>query len=80
MIGATGINTSSQYAQALNTVAGTKFKIVLGYPGATEMGLALERGEIGGYTNTWAGWVGGEARLAARQEDHHPRPDRPRCA
>ena len=57
VIGATGINTSSQYAQALNTVAGTKFKIVLGYPGAMEMGLALERGEIGGYTNTWAGWV-----------------------
>lgn len=57
VIGATGINTSSQYAQALNSVAGTKFKIVLGYPGATEMGLALERGEIGGYTNTWAGWV-----------------------
>jgi len=57
VIGATGINTSSQYAQALNSVAGTKFKIVLGYPGAMEMGLALERGEIGGYTNTWAGWV-----------------------
>lgn len=57
VIGATGINTSSQYAQALNNVAGTKFKIVLGYPGAMEMGLALERGEIGGYTNTWAGWV-----------------------
>ncbi|HWG06129.1 MAG TPA: hypothetical protein VG271_14030 [Beijerinckiaceae bacterium] len=57
VIGATGINTSSQYAQALNSVAGTKFKIVLGYPGAMEMALALERGEIGGFTNTWAGWV-----------------------
>ena len=51
-----GINISSQLAQALNTVAGTKFKIVLGYPGSNEMSLALERGEAGAMTNTWASW------------------------
>ena len=47
-IGSTGINTSSQYAQALNVVAGTRFKIVLGYPDSGAVGIAMERGEIGG--------------------------------
>ena len=40
-IGATGYNTSTQYPQALNIVAGTKFKIILGYPGANEINLAM---------------------------------------
>ncbi len=53
-IGATGYNTSSQYPQALNTVAGTKFKIILGYPGANEINIAMERGEVGGRgSNSW---------------------------
>lgn len=56
VLGATGINTSSQYAQALNSIAGTKFKIVLGYPGASEMGLAMEKGEIHSHTAPWAAW------------------------
>lgn len=56
ILGATGINTSSQYAQALNSIAGTKFKIVLGYPGAAEMGLAMEKGEIMSHTAPWAAW------------------------
>ncbi|MFM2444667.1 MAG: hypothetical protein RJB09_1853 [Pseudomonadota bacterium] len=56
VLGATGINTSSQYAQALNSIAGTKFKIVLGYPGASEMGLAMEKGEIMSHTAPWAAW------------------------
>ena len=33
---------------ALNATAGTKFKVVFGYPGGTDVLLAMERGEIGG--------------------------------
>jgi tripartite-type tricarboxylate transporter receptor subunit TctC len=58
-IGATGYNTSSQYPQALNSVAGTKFKIILGYPGAAEINLAMEKGEVAGRgSNSWASYRG----------------------
>ncbi|HWG07253.1 MAG TPA: hypothetical protein VG271_19795 [Beijerinckiaceae bacterium] len=56
-IGATGFNTSSQYVQALNTIAGTKFKIILGYPGGNDINLAMEKGEVAGRgSNSWASW------------------------
>ena len=58
-IGATGFNTSSQYPQALNIIAGTKFKIILGYPGANEINLAMENGELAGRgSNSWASYKG----------------------
>ena len=44
--GATGGSTSSQYPKAMNALIGTKFKIVLGYPGGNDVNLALERGEV----------------------------------
>ena len=56
-VAATGLNTSSQYAQALNVVAGTKFKIIMGYPGASEAVLAMERGEAVGFTSPWSAWL-----------------------
>jgi tripartite-type tricarboxylate transporter receptor subunit TctC len=56
VLASTGINTSSQYAQALNSIAGTRFKIILGYPGAAEMGLAMEKGEVMSHTAPWAAW------------------------
>ena len=56
-IGATGINTSSQYAQALNMVAGTRFKIIIGYPGGAEINLAMENGEVAGRgSSAWSSW------------------------
>ena len=56
-VGATGANTSAQYPQAMNTILGTKFKIITGYPGAPEINLAMERGELGGRgSNAWASW------------------------
>ena len=56
-IGATGYNTSTQYPQALNIIAGTKFKIILGYPGANEINLAMENGEVAGRgSNSWASY------------------------
>ena len=56
-MGATGGSTSSQYPRAMNALLGTKFKIVLGYPGGNEINLAMERGEVDGRgSNAWASW------------------------
>ncbi|MDB5651398.1 MAG: Tripartite-type tricarboxylate transporter, receptor component TctC [Hyphomicrobiales bacterium] len=45
------------YAELLNAVAGTKFKIVTGYPGGNEVNLAMERGEVDGRGSiAWASW------------------------
>ena len=56
-IGATGYNTSSQYPFALNAIAGTKFKVIMGYPGANEINLAMENGELQGRgSNTWSSY------------------------
>jgi tripartite-type tricarboxylate transporter receptor subunit TctC len=52
-LGATG-SGSSQQPKMMNQLLGTRFKIVLGYPGGSEINLALERGEVAARTNTWA--------------------------
>jgi tripartite-type tricarboxylate transporter receptor subunit TctC len=49
-IGAAGINsTPSFYARMINAVLGTRLKIVTGYPGQSEIFLAMERGEVEGH-------------------------------
>ncbi len=61
-MGATGGSASSQYPRVMNAVLGTKFKIVLGYPGGNEINLAMERGEVAGRgSNNWASWKGTRA-------------------
>src|SRR3546814_20211222 len=35
-------------ARVLNRIADTKLKVILGYPGSTEIHLAMERGEVQG--------------------------------
>lgn len=52
-LGATG-SGSSQQPKIMNLLLGTRFKIVLGYPGGSEINLAMERGEVMARTNTWA--------------------------
>src|SRR4051812_11183781 len=45
------------YPTLLNALAGTKFKVVSGYPGGNEVNLAMERGEVDGRgSNSWASW------------------------
>jgi len=45
------------YATALNKVAGTRLRIVTGYPGGGEVNIAMERGEVSGRgSNAWAAW------------------------
>jgi tripartite-type tricarboxylate transporter receptor subunit TctC len=47
VVGATGAaGTSGQWAAVANATLGTKFKNVFGYPGTTEMNIAIERGEV----------------------------------
>lgn len=48
-LSATGVtSTSVQYPRVLNNIFGTKFKIVTGVGGGSEMNLAIERGEAQG--------------------------------
>ena len=47
-VGATGHNVTMQYPLAMNELFGTKFKVILGYPGGSDIELAMERGEVDG--------------------------------
>ena len=40
----------------LNEFAGTRFRIVTGYPGGNEINLAMERGEVQARYNFWTSW------------------------
>ena len=56
-MGSTGSNTSSQYVLALNALAGTKFKVIAGYPGGNDINLAMEKEEVAGRgSNSWGSW------------------------
>jgi tripartite-type tricarboxylate transporter receptor subunit TctC len=45
-----------QFPKVINGVFGTRFKIVTGYPGGNDIGLALERGEVFGRCGfSWSG-------------------------
>jgi tripartite-type tricarboxylate transporter receptor subunit TctC len=50
------------YPKIMNALLGTKFKLVSGYPGASEMDVATERGEVDGR--------GAEAWSAVKTQDH----------
>jgi tripartite-type tricarboxylate transporter receptor subunit TctC len=60
-----------QIPMLANALLGTKFNVVLGYPGAAEMEIAIERGEVEGRAATWQTlnatqptWIkGGKARI-----------------
>ena len=39
-------STVSVYPNVMNNVLGTKFKLVLGYPGSREISLAIDKGEV----------------------------------
>src|SRR4030095_1064893 len=58
---ATGTGTVGHYMpKLLNETIGTKFEIVLGYPGGPEMDLAVEKNEAQCRAFTLAAWVSGE--------------------
>jgi len=55
-VGATGQPADSNiFPKLLNSVLGTRFKTVLGYPDSAAVGLAMERRELDGYCSfTWS--------------------------
>jgi tripartite-type tricarboxylate transporter receptor subunit TctC len=53
--GASSAAQEVMFPRALNKLVGTKFKIVTGYPGSTEILLAMERGETQGFCGI--GWT-----------------------
>lgn len=60
ILGAPGANTPSAYNPlALNALVGTKFKLIVAYPGGNDVNLAMERGEVEARHNIWASWVSG---------------------
>lgn len=57
VMGSTANTTSAQYLKAMNELVGTRFKIVFGYPGGSEVNLAMEKGEVAGRgSSSWATW------------------------
>lgn len=69
-------SATMDYPLVFNGVFGTKFKIITGYGGASEVGLALERKEVEGlvgmslssmYTTRWASlWKSGQVNVMAQ--------------
>jgi tripartite-type tricarboxylate transporter receptor subunit TctC len=56
VLGATGVSsTVAIYPTVLNNVAGTKFKLVMGYEGSPAAMLAMERGEVHGHSTSLDG-------------------------
>jgi tripartite-type tricarboxylate transporter receptor subunit TctC len=50
----TGAGSPSEgYPKLLNAFAGTRFKIISGYPSSTEGMIAMERGEVDGALTSW---------------------------
>ncbi len=57
VVGAVGRGgITDTFPRMMNEFAGTKFKIVVGYPGGNDVNLAMERGEVAGRNNTWSSW------------------------
>jgi tripartite-type tricarboxylate transporter receptor subunit TctC len=84
ILGASGVGgPSTERPNMYNNLLGTKFKIINGYPGITEIGLAIEKGEVHGTCgSSWAtmttghpDWLPtGVMRLLA-EENLKPHPD-----
>jgi len=57
VLGGTVGTASVIYPMVLNELAGTKFKVVTGYPGGNQINLAMESGEVQGRgSNSWSSW------------------------
>jgi len=79
IIGASQPGTSTRdFPALLNSMAGTKFRIVSGYPGTREITLAIEKGEVQGLCGfSWSslqaqqpGWLkSGFIRILAQEHD-----------
>ncbi len=72
IIGATGPSSpTSIVPRTLNKLAGTKFKLVMGYKGVADLDLAMRRGEIEG---RGASWISAQTGLANEIAEKKVRP------
>jgi tripartite-type tricarboxylate transporter receptor subunit TctC len=85
IMGASGPTSPTYfYLTALNQLAGTRFKIVNGFPGGGETNLAMQRGEVEGNTKAWASmkvdnadWLSGKLVNILLQYSFERAPDLP---
>ncbi|CAN0580904.1 unnamed protein product, partial [Laminaria digitata] len=61
IMGSTGLGSETYILPTLmNSVLGTKFKVVKGYKGGAAVNKALESGEVQGRMQYWSGWTAGK--------------------
>lgn len=58
------------FPHMLNVMLGTRFKIVTGYQGTSQMSLAMERREADGVANTWSSWTGIKPQWVKEKKIH----------
>lgn len=84
IIGSTATGgTTRDYPTMANNLLGTKFRLVTGYPGAREILLAVERGEVQGacglswavFTSHYSGWLSRGVVKVLVQEDANGDPE-----
>ena len=85
-VGSTGAGAITSIVPAvMNSILGTKFKIIYGYQGGAAQNLAMERGELDGRSvNTWDGYKALQPHAIANGDLHilvqismHKEPDLP---
>ncbi len=53
-VAGTGAGSPSEgYPRLLNALAGTRFKVISGYPGSSQVSMAMEAGEVEGSFTSW---------------------------
>ena len=84
IMGASASGSSTHdFPTLLNTELGTKFRVVNGYPGSTEISLAIEKGEVQGacglgWSSITAGhpdWLSDKTVTLLAQENMQPNPE-----
>ena len=66
------VSNAYMNAAIMNAHGGYKFKIICGYPGSSDIIIAINRGELDGYMGTWNQW-----RLRAGDQGRYVRPGVP---
>ena len=78
LMGGTGVGSYNViYPTVTNSVLGTRFKIVMGYPSTTEIAIAMERGEVQGRAgNNFNSLTSEHAEWLKDRQDQSARPGR----
>ncbi len=83
LLGAGNSSSTSDFPAVLNAALGTKFKMVLGYPGSREIGMAIDKREVEAACGlawpsvsvTNSGWFGPQGTMRVLAQTHvkgHP--------